>query len=276
MATTSNPAPILYHLSGGVAVITINRPKVLGSIDPATIAVLREALRRASSDDAVRCVLLTGSGRGFCAGAQLGGSKSKSYGKGAQAMSVGDGVSMSMIEHYNPLVMELKTLPKPLVVAVNGVAAGGGVGVALSGDVVLAAASARFELVFAPKLGLAPDLGGAWFMARAIGRAKTLGLAMTGDRLGAAEAEKLGLVYRVYPDAELQEQAMLVAAKIAEGPTLAFLATRRVVDQSTLLNFQDQLELERKEQKSLGDSPDFAIAMRAFMKGSKPKFTGKL
>jgi len=190
---------ITLAVADGVAELTLNRPQALNSINKTLIDETRVALGDLAADDAVRVVLLTGAGRGFCAGADLSGS---GFANDA-GRSVGEQTAYSMEVGYNPLAADLGAFPKPVVVAVNGVCAGGGVGLALAGDIVLAAKSAYFVQVFGPKLGLVPDVGVTWYTPRLVGRARARALALLGDRLPAAKAAEWGLIWEAVDDDSL-------------------------------------------------------------------------
>ena len=262
---------ILVETADGVAKLTLNRPQSLNSLNKAIIDDIRAALRALGRDESVRALIVTGAGRGFCAGADLAGND---FGDGIQR-SVGEGVSHSMEIAYNPLVRELAGFTKPVVTAVNGIAAGGGVGLALCGDVVLAARSASFVQVFGPRLGLVPDMGCTWFLPQLVGRARSRALALFGDRLPAEKAAEWGLIWAAVDDEKLMSEAEALAHKLAKGPALAFGEIKRSLDAAAFNSLDEQLELERSIQKRLGDTDDYREGVTAFLTKREPKFKGK-
>ena len=251
----------------GVAVITLNRPDVLNSMNPQLLDDVRAAIRMARDDNKVGAVLLTGAGRGFCAGADLAAGF-----KAPDASTVGDGVAHGMEIGFNPMVREIAELPKPVVFAVNGIAAGGGVGLALAGDVVFAAKSASFVQVFGPKLALVPDCGVTYFMPRLIGMARTRALAMSGDKLSAEQAADWGLIWACVDDDKLMDEAMAYAEKLASGPTEAFGDIKAVLDASLDNDLAAQLDLEKETQRRRGNHPNFAEGVSAFLQKRAPNF----
>jgi 2-(1,2-epoxy-1,2-dihydrophenyl)acetyl-CoA isomerase len=262
---------ILIEIAGHVATLTLNRPTSLNSLNKGLIDDVRNALRALRVDANVRALIVTGAGRGFCAGADLANA---GFNDGVQR-SVGEGISHSMEIGYNPLIRDLTGFPKPVIVAVNGVAAGGGVGLALGGDIVIAAKSAYFVQVFGPKLGLVPDVGCTWFVPHLLGRARARALAMLGDRLAAEKAAEWGLIWAAVEDATLMTEARAIAERLAKGPTLAFGEIKRVLDAATENTLDQQIELERRTQQRLGDTDDFREGVTAFLTKREPQFKGK-
>ena len=260
------PQPILVSVEAGVQTITLNRPERLNAFNVEMHQLLRAALTQADDDDAVRAVLLTGAGRGFCAGQDL--SERDVGGDAAIDLSVTIGT------HYNPLVRRLRALPKPIVCAVNGVAAGAGANVALACDIVLAARSASFIQAFA-KIGLVPDSGGTWLLPRLAGRARAMGLALLGDRLGAEDAASWGLVWKAVDDDRLMAEAGALARSLAAGPTRAYGLIKRALDASETSTLDAQLDLERDLQREAGFSADYREGVAAFLGKRKPAFKGK-
>ncbi len=257
----------LDRQDNGVAIITLNRPDVLNSMNPELLMEVRAALRISRDDENVGAVLITGAGRGFCAGADL------ATGFNApEASTIGDGVAHGMEVGFNPMIREIAEFPKPVVCAVNGIAAGGGVGLALAGDVVFAAKSASFVQVFGPKLALVPDCGVTYFMPRLIGQARTRALAMSGDKLSAEQAADWGLIWACVDDDKLMDEAMAYAAKLAAGPTEAFGDIKKVLDASYDNDLTAQLDLEKETQRRRGNHPNFAEGVKAFMQKRAPKF----
>jgi len=250
---------VLISNAGPVRVITLNRPASLNSFTAAMHAQLLPALEDAAADAGVRAVILTGAGRGFCAGQDLND----------PAMAGADIDVGAVIErHYRPLAMRLRTMPVPVIAAVNGVAAGAGANFALCCDFVLAARSASFIQAFS-KIGLVPDCGGTWLLPRLVGRARAIGLAMTGDRLPAEEAERIGLIWRCVDDAALMTEVMALAERLAKMPSKALAETRRVLDAAMPMDFADAITLEADTQRELGRSHDSAEGIAAF-KAKRP------
>lgn len=266
--STTEPA-VLTAIEGGVATLTLNRPAALNSLNKTLITELRAALSALAVNDAVRALLITGAGRGFCAGADLAGS---GFGDGTER-SRGEGVSRSMETGFNPLVRDVALFPKPVVAAVNGVTAGGGVGLALAADIVIAARSASFVSVFGPRLGLVPDMGVTWFLPRLAGRARSRGMALLGDKINAETAAQWGLIWAAVDDAALMSDARAIAARLAKAPRLAMRRIKEALDAAEGQNLDAQLELERRMQFELGDQSDFVEGVTAFLQKREPKFS---
>jgi 2-(1,2-epoxy-1,2-dihydrophenyl)acetyl-CoA isomerase len=229
--------------------------------------LLREALEEARDEAAVRSVLLTGSGRGFCAGQDLSE-------RNLSADAAPIDLSVSLGSNYNPLVRRLRALPKPVVCAVNGVAAGAGANIALACDIVLAARSASFVQSFS-KLGLVPDSGGTYFLPRLVGSARAIGLALLADRLSAEEAERWGLIWRAVDDARLMEEAATIARALAAGPTKGYGLIKKALHASAGNSLDAQLDLERDLQREAGFSEDYREGVGAFMQKRTPQYKGK-
>jgi 2-(1,2-epoxy-1,2-dihydrophenyl)acetyl-CoA isomerase len=229
---------------------------------------LRQALEAVAEDAATRCVLITGAGRAFSAGQDLADPHvAPSREPGVAPKDIGH-----MLEHYYiPLALRLRSLPVPVVAAVNGVAAGAGANLALGCDLVVAAESASFIQAFA-RIGLLPDCGGTWLLPRLVGRAKALELALLGDKVKAVDAERLGLISRVVPDAELQDAAMAVAQKLAGMPTRALVETRRAMDDALKLDYEPALKREAVLQSQLGFAHDYLEGTAAFLDKRKAEF----
>jgi len=260
---------IEFETKDGIALLKLNRPKVLNSLNAQLMDEMRSALAEVSKNDAARVLVITGNGRGFCSGADLGG------GDMEPDVSVGEMVAQSMEDRFNPLVRELFHLNKPLLAAVNGTTAGGGVGIALTADIAIAARSATFKLVFVPRLGIIPDCGASFFLQRAVGRARALGLSILGESLPAERAAEWGLIWSCVDDDKLMDEAMAIAARLAAGPTLAFPHLRHALAAADHNTLDEQLDLERDTQRILGDSEDFMEGTMAFLQKRKPEFKGR-
>jgi 2-(1,2-epoxy-1,2-dihydrophenyl)acetyl-CoA isomerase len=257
---------ILSSQSGAVLTLTLNRPDNLNSFNAAMHAELMSELNRAADDATVRAVVITGSGRGFCAGQDLADPAISPL-TGGGAPDVAGVVEWT----WNPLVRRLQTMPIPVVCAVNGVAAGAGANVALACDLVIAARSASFIQAFS-KIGLIPDTGGTWFLPHLVGRARATGLAMLGDKLSAEDAERIGLIWKCVDDAELMENAKQLAEKLAVLPVKALAATRSAMDSAGSMTLDEALANEQRIQGQLGASADFAEGVAAFKEKRFPLF----
>jgi len=254
-------ASVLSATEGPVRVITLNRPAALNSFTADMHGLLLAALDAAAEDRSVRAVLVTGAGRGFCAGQDLGD----------PAMLGQPDVGAVIERFYRPLATRVRTMPVPVVAAVNGVAAGAGANFALCCDMVIAARSASFIQAFS-KIGLVPDCGGTWLLPRLVGRARALGLAMTGDKLPAEEAVRIGLIWQAVADADLAEAALALARRLAAMPVKALAETRRVIDEALPLDFAAAITLEANTQRELGRQGDFAEGVAAFFAKRTPQF----
>ena len=255
----SPDAPVLVSHDGAGRTLTLNRPKSLNSFTGAMHEALLAALESAADDRSVRCVVLTGAGRGFCAGQDLA-DPAVAPAQAGGSVDVGNAIE----RYYKPLALRLRSLPVPVVAAVNGVAAGAGANIALGCDLVVAARSASFIQAFS-KIGLVPDAGGTWLLPRLVGRARALGLAMLGDKLPAEEAERIGLIWKCVDDAAFADEVRATAARLASLPTRALAATRAAIDASQHLDFGASLSHEAKVQRALGGAHDFAEGVAAFM-----------
>lgn len=256
---------VLGATDGAVRTLTLNRPAQLNSFTGAMHDELRAALDAAAADPAVRCVVITGAGRGFCAGQDLSDPE-MSPAAGA-APDVG-----GLIERvYKPLALRIREMPVPVIAMVNGVAAGAGANFALGCDFVIAARSASFIQAFS-RIGLVPDCGGTWLLPRLVGRARAIGLAMSGDKLGAEDAERIGLVWRCVDDAALARTTMALAARLAALPSRALAQTRRAIDDAMAMSYADALGFEARLQGELGRGGDFAEGVAAFFAKRPPVF----
>ena len=258
--------PVLSDSRNGYRVVTLNRPDKLNAFNAGMHEALALALAAAVGDGACRALLLTGAGRGFCAGQDL---SERAMGEGAAPVDLGETIGA----HYNPLVRRLRSLPFPLVVAVNGVAAGAGANIALAGDIVVAARSARFIQSFA-KIGLVPDCGGTWHLPHLVGAARARGLALLGEPLSAEQAEQWGLIWKVFDDDALMTQAHALCARLASGPTRGLTLTRQALDAAATNSLDQQLDLERDLQREIGKGSDYAEGVKAFLEKRPAVFTG--
>lgn len=257
---------ILFAIEDGVAFLSLNRPEQLNSFNTAMHLEVREALKRVRQDGAARVLLITGEGRGFCAGQDL---SDRNVAPGAQMPDLGESIE----QFYNPLIRTLRDLPMPVICAVNGVAAGAGANIPLACDLVLAARSASFIQAFC-KIGLVPDSGGTWSLPRLVGMARAKALALLGERLSAEQAEQWGLIYRVVDDADLRDEALKLARHLATQPTYGLALIKRAFNASAQNSFDEQLELERDLQRLAGRSDDYREGVSAFMNKRTPTFKG--
>jgi len=263
----SEPTSLIVATQGPVRVLTLNRPAALNSFTAELHARLRGALDDAAADASVRALVITGAGRGFCAGQDLNDPSMQSNGG---APDIG-----AVVEQlYKPLALRIRSMPVPVVAAVNGVAAGAGANFALGCDLVVAARSASFIQAFS-KIGLIPDCGGTWLLPRLVGRARAIGLAMTGDKLGAEEAQRIGLIWQCVDDAALMDSALALAAKLAAMPTKALAETRRAIDDAMALDCAGALQMEADRQGVLGRAHDAGEGMAAFVEKRAPRFSDR-
>ena len=258
---------ILFALDGGIARLTLNRPDRLNSFTDAMHAEVRDALARVKADPSARVLLLTGAGRGFCAGQDLA---DRAVAPGETPVDVGASVE----RNYIPLVLTLRSLPLPVVCAVNGVAAGAGANLALACDLVVAARSASFIESFC-KLGLIPDTGGTYFLPRLVGTARAMGLALLGDKLPAEQAAAWGLIWQCVDDAELPAVVERLLAHFATAPTRGLARTKEALYRSPAHTLEAQLELERDFMRELGYSDDYREGVAAFIAKRSPQFRGR-
>ncbi len=260
-------ALVLSELADGVLVLTLNRPEVLNSFNRPMAAELQAALARAASDPGVRAVLLTGSGRGFCAGQDL-----------QEALPKGDGpipdISEIVRASYNPIIRAIRSLEKPVICAVNGVAAGAGANLAFACDLTIAAEEANFVESFA-KLGLIPDTSGTFFVPRLVGPQRATGMFFLAEKVPAQQAKEWGLIWDVVPHARLHEVALHLAKSLATQATRGFGLTKRAMNQSFANNLDQQLEVEAQAMQEAGRTADYEEGVRAFLEKRKPTFHGR-
>ena len=258
---------ILLDVRDGVARVTLNRPDRLNSFTVAMHDELRAALERVKADATVRVLLLTGAGRGFCAGQDLA---DRAVAPGGAPVDLGHSIET----YYRPLVLTLRALPMPVVCAVNGVAAGAGANIALACDIVVATKSASFIQAFC-KIGLIPDSGGTWFLPRLAGTARAMGLAMLGDKLSAEQAAAWGLIWKCFDDAEFAGAVDALVGDLARAPTRGLAAIKRALHAAEDNALAAQLDVERDLQRELGYSEDYREGVAAFLGKRPPNFTGR-
>jgi 2-(1,2-epoxy-1,2-dihydrophenyl)acetyl-CoA isomerase len=257
--------PVLVSTAAGVMTLTLNRPGKLNALDAEMHGLLREAMSKAESDASIRAVLLTGAGRAFCAGQDLAERDMND-----PNLDLGGGLE----RNYNPFIRRLRALPKPVVCAVNGIAAGAGANLALACDLVLAARSACFLQAFA-KIALVPDCGGTYWLPRLAGTARAMGMALLAERVSAEDAERWGLVWKCVGDDQLMDEARKLALQLAAGPTHAYGMIKQAIYASAANTLDAQLDLERDLQREVGRHGDYREGVAAFLEKRKPNFTGK-
>ena len=256
---------VLISTEAGVMTVTLNRPDKLNAFVAEMHGLLRDAMTRAETDASIRAVLLTGAGRGFCAGQDLGERDMSN-----PNLDLGGGLDAN----YNPYIRRMRALPKPVVCAVNGIAAGAGANLALACDIVLAARSAYFLQAFA-KIALVPDCGGTYWLPRLAGTARAMGMAMLAERVGAEDAERWGLIWKCVDDAQLMDEAIAMAHSLAAGPTHTYGTIKKAIYASATNTLDQQLDLERDLQREVGRHTDYREGVAAFLEKRKPSFTGK-
>jgi len=255
---------IISENQGSIAVLRLNRPDKFNSFNREMALQLQAAFDQAAEDRSIRAVYLTGEGKAFCAGQDL-----------SEAVDPnGPGIKTIVFEHYNPIITRIRSIDKPVICAVNGVAAGAGANIALSCDVVIAGSSASFIQAFS-KIGLIPDSGGTFFLPRLVGFQRASALMMLGDKVSAADALQMGMLYKVCEDGKLQEEAMAVARTLAGMPTKGLALTKRLLNQSMTNMLSEQLEAEGKEQIEAAGTYDYNEGVTAFLEKRKPLFKGE-
>lgn len=258
---------IVFEASEGIARLTLNRPERLNSFNTVMHSEVKDALAGVRQDTSARVLILTGAGRGFCAGQDLG---DRVVAPGAGPPDLGASIESG----YKPLILTLRQLPLPIIAAVNGVAAGAGANIALACDLVIAARSATFVQAFS-KIGLVPDSGGTWFLPRLVGHARAMGLALLGDKLAAEQAAQWGLIWRCVDDGQLTAEVDTLARQLAAAPTRGLARTKQAMLDSWTHTLEEQLDVERDYQRELGRSADYAEGVAAFMEKRAPRFTGR-
>lgn len=255
---------LITSLNNGVFKITLNRPDVYNSFNQAMAFSLQKELDYCAQNDEIRTILITGSGKAFCAGQDLSEATDPN---GPELESI-------VRDHYNPIILKIRSLEKPVIAAVNGVAAGAGANIALACDLTIAKENASFIQAFS-KIGLIPDSGGTYFLPRIIGVQKALALMFTGDKISAKEAEELNMIYKCISEEEFEDFILKIAEKMALMPTRAFGLTKKAVNQSLDNTLEEQLNLEEKLQTEAGKTEDFQEGVQAFLEKRKAKFKGK-
>ena len=254
---------LLIKIEKGVCYLTLNRTEVFNSFNKAMAIALQEALRECELNDEIRAIVITGEGKAFCAGQDL-----------AEATDPNGPELQSIVrDHYNPIITKIRSIEKPVIAAVNGVAAGAGANIALACDITFAGEGASFIQAFS-KIGLIPDSGGTYFLPRLVGMQKALALMMTADKISAKEAEQMNMIYKVVEDANLQAEVTAFASYIAAMPTKAMGLTKRAVNASFSNDLETQLALEEVLQTEAGESYDFKEGVNSFLQKRKPEFKG--
>lgn len=254
---------VIFQKDQGVATIRFNRPEVFHSVNQGMAMEIQECLRQCDHDEDVRCIVVIGSGKAFCAGQDL---KEVTDPNGPELKSI-------VRDHYNPMITMMRTIEKPIICAVNGVAAGAGANIALAGDIVLASTSASFVQAFS-KIGLIPDSGGTFILPRLVGWARAAGMMMTGEKVNAMDAMQMGMIYKVFDDSTFESQVFEMASMLAKMPTTALGLTKRALNESASSTLTIQLETEEQLQFIAGQTEDFMEGVASFLEKRPPVFKG--
>lgn len=258
---------IEFNIIDNAATLRLNRPDKLNSFNTEMHEEVKSALDKIEQDNTVRALLITGAGRGFCAGQDL---SDRAVAPGSNSVDLGESVEM----RYNPMIRRLTNLPMPVVCAVNGVAAGAGASLAFASDICIASASAKFIMSFA-NIGLVPDSGSSWVMPRLVGQARALGMALTGEPVKAEQAQAWGLIWKCVEDNQLDDVANALISKFAKAPTRGLAETKKLIRGAFSRSLDEQLDLERDQMRALGYSDDYKEGVDAFINKRTPTFNGK-
>ncbi len=258
---------IIYQIDNGVGILSLNRPTTLNSFNSQMHEEVKVAIKDARTNVSVRCLIITGEGRGFCAGQDLSD-------RAARVSDDGPNLGDSIEKYYNPLIRAIMNMEKPVICAVNGVAAGAGASIALACDIVVAARSAKFVQVFS-KIGLVPDSGGTFNLPRALGLPRAKALALLGDKLSAEQAQQWGMIWQCVDDDVLMEEAISIAKRLACAPSQGLAMTKKLLNESFSNSLEQQIELEKEAMRWLGKTDDYQESVSAFMEKRQPNFTGK-
>jgi 2-(1,2-epoxy-1,2-dihydrophenyl)acetyl-CoA isomerase len=254
---------ILFNIEAGIATVTLNRPDKLNSFNREMALLMQNKLDECASRKEVRCIYITGAGKGFCAGQDL-----------AEVVNPnGPGMQKILSEHYNPIITRIRNMPKPVIAAVNGVAAGAGANIALACDIVVATASASFIQAFS-KIGLIPDSGGTYTLPRLIGFQRASALMMLGDKVSANDALQMGMLYKIFSDESFADESKKIAGILAQMPTTALAYIKHALNQSTVNNLETQLSVEDECQQKAAATSDFKEGVQAFLEKRLPNFKG--